>query len=103
MLMTAREEPKCVLIAADDPAIRAFTRNSLIAESRYLFDCKVEDIAAVVRSVKIDVVVVIGERTAALVESLRSALAGARIPSRRIAVVTNAADARAVALQALAD
>ncbi len=104
MVMTATlDEPKCVLIASDDPAVRVFARNSLIAESRYLFDCKLSDLRAMVRAIQIDVLVVIADRTSALVEMLRDALAGTRIPARRVAVVSSAADARLVALEALAD
>lgn len=102
--MTATlDEPKCVCIVSDDPAVRVFARNSLIAESRYLFDCKLADVRAIVRAVQIDVLVVIAERTTALIETLRDALAGARIPARRVAVVSSAADARLAALEALGD
>ena len=98
----AANKPKCVLIVCDDPALRGFARNSLIAESRYVFDCKVSDMCAMIRSVQIDVVVVIAERTIGLVEQVRDAFVGARIPARRIAVVSTAADARIAALEALA-
>jgi hypothetical protein len=94
-------KPKCVLIVSDDPAVRVFARNSLVAESRYVFECKVADIGVMIRSFHVDVVVVIGERTSELVKQLRESFEGARIPARSIAVVSSAADARAVALEAL--
>jgi hypothetical protein len=94
-------ELACVLIVSDDPAIRGFARNTLITETRYLFDCKLADMEVMIRSFKIDVLVVIGERTRALIEKVRDVLAGVRIPARRVAVVDSAADVRDVALQAL--
>jgi hypothetical protein len=102
MTTAAVDVPKCVLIVADDPAVRAFARKSLLGESRYVFECKVADMRAMILSFQIDVLVVIGDRTPGLIEKLREALMGARIAARHVAVVSSAADARTIALEALA-
>jgi hypothetical protein len=102
MTATLDSDPKCVLIVSDDPAVRAFARNTVIGETRYVFDCKLADLAVMIRSIRIDALVVVSDRAGATIKQLREALVGARIPPRRVAVVESAGDVRDVVLTALA-
>ena len=101
-MMEAREalgQPRTVLLVADDPQTREMIRESVLAMGHYIFVCKIDDLGSLIRSFRIDALVVMAERTGLLVAKLREAIAIARIPARQIAIVSTADEARAAVVR----
>lgn len=89
-----------VVICATDPAHRALARVSCTDPTWYIFECSFDDLDSVARSIKIDVLVVIG--TAIALVSARKIIAGSvhrigTVVGVRYADDTGAAVARALA------
>jgi len=91
--------PLSVLIVSDDYALRTQVRNAVLGPGRYVFDCNMRDARALARTIQLHAVVVIGEGSSQLVATLQEGLLGARVPSRRITVVSSAEDAAFVLLR----
>ena len=83
-----------LLLVANDPATRALARQ-VLSDPRYrVFECPADDLSTFARSIQIDIVVMIGERTRALQAKLRAELADHPIPADRIVVARSISQAR---------
>ena len=99
---TDRVPPRSVLIVSVDDQIRAEVRAS-VGRRGYVFDCSVGDLRSVVRSIKVDAVVFIGEWAGPTLTTLREGIASANLPPDQMTLVSTADEARAAVLRALAN
>jgi hypothetical protein len=78
-----------VLVVSDDPAVRGRTRTAIANQARYIFECSVEDVPTLMRSVYVHTVVFIGERSEPVqIARVREALASSRPPARLLLVTS---------------
>jgi hypothetical protein len=85
---------KTVVIVADEPEVRGAIRTSLGGDGHYVLECRIGDLRNLIRSIKVDAISVVGERTSLLVAQLREAIAGVQISARHISLVSSATDAQ---------
>lgn len=85
LVTTPTREIPAVLVVSDDAAVRARTRAAIADQARYVFECCLEDVATMTRSVYVHTVVFVVDREEPiLIARLHEALAQSRIPTRII-------------------
>lgn len=85
----SHHELPAVLVVSDDPVARARARAAIADRARYIFECGLDDVPSMMRSVYVHTVIVLGDDKPLQLARLREVLAGSQVPARRLILATS--------------